>query len=412
MDIFEIWNLDFHISIYLLPLINSYQDYLMIKRFLLPELNFSLNKFPVVCITGPRQCGKTTLAKFICTEQKKNFVYLDLEKIEDFRRIQDPGLFFQDNRDKLIVIDEIQRKPELFPEIRAEVDMDRRAGRFLILGSASPDIIPKTSETLAGRIKYISLHPFILNELDKSADWREIFFWGGFPNVVLDNDTQFRKDWLDNFIYTYLERDLPMLGLKASPVQIRRLWEMLAYQSGNLLNSSSLARSLGISNHTVNAYLDYLEGAFMIYRIDPFEINIGKRIVKSKKIFISDTGLLHRLLRIDGFEQLMSTQIAGHSWENFVILQIIPLIRKNWNIWFYRTHTGIEADLVLGKGLKAEICLEIKLSSSPSLTNSFATAINDLQTKKNFIVTPNTKKYRIREDITVCNINDFSELFL
>ncbi len=384
----------------------------MIKRNLYSELNFSLKKFPVVCITGPRQCGKTTLAKLICSEQKKDFVYLDLEKIEDNRRIQDPGLFFQDNRQKLIVIDEIQRNPNLFPEIRAEVDTNRRAGRFLILGSASPDIILNTSETLAGRIKYIHLHPFILSELKKTINWKDLFFWGGFPNIVLDNDAQFRKDWLDNFIYTYLERDLPMLGLKASPVQVRRLWEMLAYQSGNLLNSSSLARSLGVSNHTVNAYMDYLEGAFMIYRIEPFEINIGKRIVKSKKVFMADTGLLHRLLRIDSYNQLMSTQLAGHSWENFVLIQILPIIRKNWNIWFYRTHTGIEADLVLGKGLKPEICIEIKLSSAPGITRSFATAINDLQTSKNYIIIPDVKKYRLRKDITVCSINDFLEMIL
>ena len=382
----------------------------MIKRNLYSELIFSLKKFPVVCITGPRQCGKTTLAKLICSEHKKDFIYLDLEKLEDNRRIQDPGLFFQDNRQKLIVIDEIQRKPDLFPEIRAEVDTDRKSGRFLILGSASPDIILNTSETLAGRIKYIHLHPFILSELKKTSNWKDLFFWGGFPNVVLDNDTQFRKDWLDNFIYTYLERDLPMLGLKASPVQVRRLWEMLAYQSGNLLNSSSLARSLGVSNHTVNAYIAYLEGAFMIYRIEPFETNIGKRIVKSKKIFISDTGLLHRLLRIDSYDQLMSTQLAGHSWENFVLIQILPIIRKNWNIWFYRTHTGIEADLVLGKGLKPEICIEIKLSSAPGITRSFATAINDLQTNKNYIIIPRVKKYRLRKDITVCSINDFLEM--
>lgn len=203
-----------------------------------------------------------------------------------------------------------------------------------------------------------------------------------------------------------------MQGLKASPVQIRRLWEMLAYQAGNLLNSSSLARSLGVSNHTVNAYMDYLESAFMIYRIDPFETNIGKRIVKSKKVYIADTGLLHRLLRIDNYDQLMSTPLAGHSWENFVLTQILPVIRKNWNIWFYRTHTGIEADLVLGKGLKPEICIEIKLSSAPTITHSFATAINDLKTTKNYIIIPDGMKYRLREDITVCSINDFSELIL
>lgn len=384
----------------------------MIKRFLYPELKFSLEKFPAVCITGPRQCGKTTLAKYYCSAQKDKSVYLDLEKAEDCRRITDPGLFFRDNRDLLIVIDEIQRKPELFPEIRAEIDSDRRAGRFLILGSATPDIILKSSETLAGRIKYIRLHPFTLNELEKSHDWKDLFFWGGFPNVVLDNDPQFRKEWLDNFILTYLERDLPMLGLKASPVQIRRLWEMLAYQSGNLINLSSLGRSLGVSNHTINSYMDYLEGAFMIYRIDPFEKNTGKRIVRSKKVFLADTGLLHRLLRIENYDRLMSTQFPGHSWENFVLIQILPLVRKNFDIWFYRTHTGIEADLVLGTSLKPEICIEVKLTSSPVLTRSFLTAISDMKTPNNFIIVPYGKKYRLREDITVCTVNDFIDLLL
>ncbi|MFC1733069.1 ATP-binding protein [candidate division KSB1 bacterium] len=382
----------------------------MIPRFLYDELKNAVEKFPVVCINGPRQCGKTTLTKIYCSESKKEFVYLDLEKLEDFRRISDPGLFFRDHREKLIIIDEVQRLPELFPQIRAEVDDDRRSGRFLILGSASPDIVMNSSESLAGRIKYIHLHPFILPELKNSINLKDLLFWGGFPNVVLDNDIAFRKDWLDNFIYTYLERDLPMLGLKTSPVQVRRLWEMLAYQAGNLLNSSSIGRSLGVSNHTVNAYIDYLEGAFMIYRIDPFMTNIKKRLVKSKKIYIADTGLLHRLLRIESYDQLMSSPFAGHSWENFVLTQILPIIRKNWNISFYRTHSGVEADLILGKGIKAEICIEIKLSSAPSLTHSFTTAIEDLKTMKNYIIIPEGKSYRIREDITVCDINEFCEI--
>lgn len=277
-------------------------------------------------------------------------------------------------------------------------------------GSASPDIIQNTSETLAGRIRYIRLHPFILPELKESASLNDLFFWGGFPNVYLDMDERFRRDWLDNFIYTYLERDLPMLGLKASPVQVRRLWEMLAYQAGNLLNASSLARSLGVSNHTVNAYMDYLEGAFMIYRIPPYDANIGKRIVKSSKIYIADTGLLHRLLRIESYDRLMGTPIAGHSWENFVLTQILPLVQNQWNCWFYRTHTGIEADLVMGKGLSPEMSIEIKLSSSPQLSRSFLTAIRDLNTTRNYIVIPAGNTYRIREDITVCNVRDFLAL--
>lgn len=379
----------------------------MIERYLFPELEYSIDKFPVVCMVGPRQCGKTTMAKQYCSKHSDEYVYLDLEKIEDLRRISDPGLFFNDNRHKLIVIDEIQRNTELFPEIRAEVDSDRKPGRFLILGSASPNIISNSSETLAGRIKYLHLQPFMLNELENSYPLNELFFWGGFPNVVLDNDSKFRKDWLNNFITTYLERDLPMLGLKASPVQVRRLWEMLAYQAGSLLNSSSLAKSLGVSNHTINAYIDYLEGAFMIYRLDPFESNIGKRIVKSKKIYLSDNGLLHRLLWLDNYDQLMGSPLAGHSWENFVLSQLMPLIKNNWNIWFYRTQTGFEADLVMGKGLKPEICIEIKFTSAPQITKSFITAIDDLKTKQNYIVIPFGESYRLREDISVYNLRDF-----
>jgi len=384
----------------------------MIKRYIHSELTYSLGKFPVVCITGPRQCGKTTLAKMFCDTYGQEYVYLDLEKIEDYRRIEDAGLFFRDSRGKFVVIDEIQRKPDLFAEIRAEVDTDRRAGRFLILGSASPDIIQNTSETLAGRIKYIRLHPFILREVVDETSLNDFWFWGGFPNVLLDNDLHFRKDWLDNFIYTYLERDLPLLGLKASPVQIRRLWEMLAYQAGSLVNSSSLARSLGVSNHTVNAWMDYLEGAFMIYRISPYEANIGKRIVKSQKLYMADNGLLHRLLRIDSYDQLMSTPLAGHSWENFVLIQMLPLLQNKWNCWFYRTHTGIEADLVIGRGLRPEICIEIKLSSSPHMSHSFITAIRDLQTTRNYIVIPSGSRFRLREDITVINIGDFLDLLI
>lgn len=379
----------------------------MIQRRSEIELSNALKKFPVVCITGPRQCGKTTLAKMVCQNLGRDAVYLDLERIEDQRRISDPGLFFADNRNRLIVFDEIQRYPDLIPQMRAEIDAQREPGRFLILGSASPDIILSSSETLAGRIYFLSLFPFILPEVDGIIDLNDLFFWGGFPQVVLDADPVFRQDWLDNFIYTYIERDLPMLGLKAAPRQVRQLWEMLAYQSANLLNSSSIGRSLGITSHTVDRYLEYLEGAFMIFRIDPWYANIGKRLVKSKKVYITDTGILHRLLGLRNRDQLMSTPFAGSSWETFVLSQLIPLIRRKWNYWYYRTHTGIEADLVLGTGINPEMCIEIKLSSAPSLTKSFVTAIDDLKTKTNYIVIPAGESYRIREDVTVCSLVNF-----
>lgn len=382
----------------------------MIQRRSEQELIHALTKFPVVCITGPRQCGKTTLAKIVCQNLGRETVYLDLEKVEDQRRISDPGLFFADNRNRLIIFDEIQRYPDLLPQIRAEVDAQREPGRFLILGSASPDIILSSSETLAGRIYFLSLFPFIFPEVSDRMELNDLFFWGGFPQVVLDPDPVFRQDWLDNFIYTYIERDLPLLGLKAAPRQVRQLWEMLAYQSANLLNSSSIGRSLGITSHTVNSYLDYLEGAFMIFRIDPFYANIGKRLVKSKKVYISDTGILHRLLGLRNRDQLMGTPFAGNSWETFVISQLIPLIRRKWNFWYYRTHTGIEADLVLGSGINPEICIEIKLSSSPTLTRSFVTAIDDLKTWSNYIIVPSGESFRIRKDIMVCSLAGFIKI--
>jgi len=382
----------------------------MIQRRSEQELIHALRKFPVVCITGPRQCGKTTLAKMVCQNLGRDAVYLDLEKVEDQRRISDPGLFFKDNRNRLIVFDEIQRYPDLIPQMRAEIDAQREPGRFLILGSASPEIILSSSETLAGRIYFLSLFPFIFPEVESKIELNDLFFWGGFPQVVLDTDPVFRQDWLDNFIYTYIERDLPLLGLKAAPRQVRQLWEMLAYQSANLLNSSSIGRSLGITSHTVNSYLDYLEGAFMIFRIDPFYVNIGKRLVKSKKVYISDTGILHRLLGLKNRDQLMGTPFAGNSWETFVITQLIPIIRRKWNYWYYRTHTGIEADLVLGSGIIPEICIEIKLSSSPTLTKSFLTAIDDLKTRSNYIVVPSGESYRIRKDIMICALGDFMKM--
>jgi len=350
------------------------------------------------------------LAKMVCQKMGQTALYLDLEKVEDQRRISDAGLFFSDNRNRLIVLDEIQRYPGLIPQMRVEIDSDRKPGRFLILGSASPDIILSSSETLAGRVCFLNLSPFILPEVTHTTELNDLFFWGGFPQVVLDTDPVFRQDWLDSFLYTYIERDLPMLGLKAAPRQVRQLWEMLAYQSANLLNSSSIGRSLGITNHTVNRYLDYLEGAFMIYRIDPFYVNIGKRLVKSKKVYISDTGVLHRLLGLRTYDQLMGTPFAGNSWETFVVSQLIPLIRKKWNYWYYRTHTGIESDLVLGSGIIPGICIEIKLSSAPTMTRSFATAINDLKTKENYIIIPFGETYRLREDVTVCSLLSFLKI--
>ena len=350
------------------------------------------------------------MAKSFAKTLEKDSLYLDLELPSDVQKLAEPELFLRTNQAKCIIVDEVQLKPDLFPLIRALVDEDRIPLRFILLGSATPDIIRDSSESLAGRISYLHLQPFSRVETPEIALSRHHFF-GGFPLSILAKSDKQAIRWLDDFINTYITRDLPILGMPASPQTTRRLWEMLAWQNGNLLNSSSIGNSLGISNHTVNTYMDFLEGAFMLHRIKAYAVNLKKRIVKAPKIYLTDTGLLHRLLRLDSFDALFGSPMLGASWEAFVLNQIMAVKPDNMDIFFYRTHAGTEVDIVLTKALKPVSSIEVKFTSTPKVTKGFLNGIDDLETKKNFIIIPIDDEYPLRENISAIGLDRFlSEL--
>ena len=385
---------------------------MLVKRKISNKVEEYCRIFPVVAIVGPRQAGKTTFVKDFATTLNRPYIYLDLEKPSDLDKLDNAQYYFSEYRDRCIIIDEIQNRPGLFEVIRAIVDENRENGRFIVLGSAGPELLKQSSESLAGRIGYIELGPFSHSELKENYVLKRHHFYGGFPLSYLPVHRRSSIIWLDNFIKTYLERDIPLLGLKANPRLIRRLWEMLAWQTGSLLNYNSIARSLGVSNHTINSYIDFLENAFMITRLYPYFFNIKKRIVKSPKIYIRDTGILHRLLRLNDYEQLLGNPLLGQSWETFVVSQIQLEKPDDIDLFFYRTHAGAEVDLVFVKGLKPVALAEIKFSLSPGTSRGFISVIETLGLKNNFTITPHSEDYKTRKNIRVCGVDGFIGKYL
>ncbi len=366
--------------------------------------NFSI--FPAVAILGSRQCGKSTLAKMIAG-QLPSFLYLDLQDPSDLSKLSDPVLFFEANSESTICIDEIQLVPELFSILRSIIDKNRRNGRFILLGSASRDLIKQTSESLAGRIGLIELTPFLIDELGISDDYQLSKFWlrGGYPDSYICQSDDDSKLWRENFIRTYIERDIPQLGLQIPALQLRRLLTMLAHNQGQLLNSSKLGESMGLTHPTIRKYIDLLEQTFIVRTLQPLETNVKKRLVKSPKVYIRDSGLLHRLLQIDSFNDLMGNPIFGPSWEGLVIENIISNFR-DWDFNFYRTATGEELDLVMVKGEKT-IAIECKASTAPTLTKGFWNAMEIIKPDKAFVIAPISGSYPIKENITVCGLLEF-----
>jgi len=379
----------------------------MINRKIKKEIIKLLHHFPAVGIIGPRQCGKTTLVKEIAKEIKIKSLYLDLESFSDIAKLSEPELFFKNNTDKCIILDEIQQMSELFPLLRSVIDNHRKPSRFIILGSASPVIMRNTSESLAGRIAYKELHPFNIVELNYKKIWKKHWIKGGFPGSFLAKDIEISETWKDSFISTYIERDLPFFGLGVMPGILRKFWIMLAGNHGGILNASSYASALDISVPTVNKYIYYLENAFLINSLQPFFININKRLVKAPKIYIRDSGILHFLRHINTFEELENSIFIGNSWEGYVIEQIKELLPARIQAYYYRTHSGTECDLVLVKGDIVISAIEIKYSSYPSVTKGFTLSIQDLNPKTCFIITPSTDDYLIKENVRVCNLMDF-----
>jgi len=384
----------------------------MINRRISSEIKDSLSFFPVVSIIGPRQVGKTTLAKQIMSESAKQTLYLDLELQSDLFKLNDAELFLSQHSEKLIVIDEVQNKKELYPLLRALVDRTREPGQFLLLGSASPELIRHSSESLAGRIAYHQLHPFDLTEIPDAVSQNDLWVKGGFPNVLFAKNDELARRWMENFISTYLNRDLLQLGLNASPKIIRNLWTMMAHLNGQLLNVSTISNSLGVTTPTVKRYIDFLEEAFLLKSLYPFSWNMSKRLVKAPKVYLTDTGILHHLSGVTDLINLSGNPIVGNSWESFVVNQLLALKKNQVELYFYRTHQGTEVDLVFTRGLQVIATAEIKYSNSPQLTKGNFLAFDDLNAPMNYVITPSSDDYLFKERIRICSLKAFITNYL
>jgi uncharacterized protein len=382
----------------------------MIKRAITEDIKDSMNYFPAIGIIGPRQVGKTTLAKELQKHLNKPSIYLDLELDEDIVRLQNAQAYLQSHQDKCVIIDEIQLMPKLFPLLRALIDQHRIPARFLILGSASPSIIRQSSETLAGRIAYHELAPLSLQEV-KPAGISMIDHWfkGGFPDALLAPNDEASKKWLRNFANTFMEKDLKAMGYEISLQTMSKLYRMVAHVHGQVQNANSLAQGLGVSNPTVGKYLDLLEGGFLLRRLEPYFVNLGKRLIKSPKVYFRDTGLLHYLSTIPNFESLQGNQLIGASWEGYVIEQIRRVAGDAWQYFFYRTVAGAEADLVLISPNGKMTCVEIKYSTTPTLSKGFFQSIQDLKPANQYVVIPSGEPFYLKEQLKVCSLADFLE---
>ncbi|MEN6373800.1 MAG: ATP-binding protein [Smithella sp.] len=380
-----------------------------INRYVTGELQQSLSQNPVTALIGPRQCGKSTLARRVL-QNRKDALFLDLELPSDMRKLGDPELFLQEHADRLICIDEVQLKPDLFPLLRALIDKDRRPGRFLILGSASRDLVRQSGETLAGRIHYIELTPFTWTELvagttKTELDFKKHWWRGGFPPAFLAKNDAQSDAWRRDMIQDYLSRDIPSFGFTIPMPMMARFWKMLAHYHGGLLNASKFGQSMDISHNTVRKYISILEQTFMVRTLQPLELNLKKRMVKSPKVYLRDSGILHTLLEIDNMTELYGHPAFGPSWEGWCIEQLICALPL-WQPFFYRTSSGEEIDLVLTKG-KTMLAFEIKASLTPHLSRGFADTIRVLKPERTWVVCPMTDPgYSIASGARVIGISE------
>ena len=365
------------------------------------EIAFSVN--PVCAILGPRQCGKSTLANMYAVTQTESHIF-DLEDPTDLARLENPKLALID-LEGLIIIDEIQRRPDLFPVLRVLVDKFKK--RFLILGSVSRDLINQSSETLAGRISYLELTPFSLLE---ARDIKKLWLRGGFPLSYLAKDITTSILWRKGYITTFLERDIPNLGLNIPAETIRRFWMMLAHYHGNIFNASELGRSLGYSDTTIKRYLDILVGTFMIRRLNPWFENIGKRQVKSPKIYFKDSGILHSLLGITDNESLITNPKLGASWEGLALEEIIRYHKVDaLDCYFWATHNNAELDLlIIQNGKKSGF--EFKYTDAPKITASMRIAINDLKLDNLTIIIPGKHNFKLSNEINVQGLETYLKI--
>ncbi len=356
-------------------------------------------------LLGARQVGKSTLAKKILLDDS-DAIYLDLEDPRDFAKLQEPLAFLEANKSRLICIDEVQRYPNIFQVFRPFLDNNNRPGQLLLLGSASRELIKQSSETLAGRISYIEISPFVVGEV---SDLKRLWLQGGYP-VSYQNDADISFDWRINYIRTFLEQDIPALGIRVPAETLRRFWMMMAHSNGMVLNASKLAASMGVSVPTIKHYLDILEGTFVIRRLPPFFSNTKKRLIKSPKIYIRDTGLIHCLLGIESYNDLLGHPALGASYEAFIIASVMEHFPR-FNASFYRSSGGAEIDLILERGNK-KIAIEIKSSSAPTLTRGFFEGLEVVNADKAFVIAPVDQPYPIKKDVWVYDLKSFLKLGL
>ena len=385
----------------------------MIGRRILPRLRELLGRFPAVVLIGPRQVGKTTLAR-TCLENAEG-LYLDLESQRDLRKLSDPEDYLSQRETQLVVLDEVQRAHDLFPSLRGLIDdgrtRGRRAGRFLLLGSASLELIQQSSETLAGRIAYLELHPLDATEIGSSPTER-LWLRGGFPDSFVAETDARSSEYRDFLIRSYLERDLPLFGSRLASGKLRNLWTMLAHAQGGIANVSALSRNLEIDGRTLNAHLDLLENLLLIRKLKPWHANTGKRLVKSPKLYIRDSGLVHELLGIDNLETLVGHPVVGASWEGFVIENLLACAPARTEAYFYRTSAGAEVDLVLKFRTEETWAVEIKRGLSPVLKPGFFSALEDVAADKAFVVYGGEEAYRLKPGIEAIGLKQLQEILL
>lgn len=377
----------------------------MINRpFYLDQLSAAVRRSPVTALLGPRQCGKTTLTRMF--GQGRQAVHFDLESRPDLQRLQNPELMLG-SLQGIVVLDEIQVMPELFNVLRVLVDRPENRARFLILGSARPDLIRNVSETLAGRVEFVELSGFDLRETGADA-WQTLWLRGGFPRSFLADSEEDSLAWREGFIRTFLERDIPQLGITIPSAAMRRFWTMLAHYHGRTWNASELARSMGLSDKTVRFYLDILTGTFMVRQLQPWYENLGKRQVKAPKIYLRDSGLLHGLLSLPDLHSLSGHPQVGASWEGFALEQVLRAVNPP-EAFFWATHSGAEIDLFfLSRGRRYAV--EVKFNEAPHVTRSMRVALQDLNLDHLWIVYPGQHPYPAHEKITVWPLREIANL--
>ena len=373
------------------------------------QLQNLLGEYPAVALLGPRQVGKTTLALEVADTLES--VYLDLESPADRARIADPDLYLADHEDRLVILDEVHRVPDLFQSLRGLIDRGRRkgrrAGRFMLLGSASMDLLRQSGETLAGRIAYVELNPFDALEVD-AAEHDTLWVRGGFPDSFLARDDGRSLAWRENFIRTYLERDVPQLGPRIPAETLRRFWVMLAHTQGGVLNAATLARGLGVDGRTVSRYLDLMVDLLLVRRLTPWRRNVGKRLIKSPKVYVRDSGIVHALLGLGSKEEILGHPIAGLSWEGSVIESLLSVAPDRTEASFYRASGGAEIDLVLTLPGRQPWAVEIKRSLNPRPSRGFHSACEDVEPEASFIVYPGGERYRVAQDVEALRVVDLA----